>query len=307
MTERTAESVVKDSSVITIFAPAKVNLILRVLDRRSDGYHNLWSIMQTVGLEDEVSIRVAPQRSDILLQCDDSSLRTDHTNLVYRAAAAVLGRSGKTIGLEIHLTKRIPMGAGLGGGSSDAAATIIGLTHLLGLGWTSAQMADVGQALGSDVPFFCYAPAAIVSGRGEGVRPIQLIGNRWIVLVNPGFPVETKWAYQQLSQGRRSIDPLSDQLRQLEKSDCLSWCEVLSQAINDFEAPVFMAHPVLREVKEKLLSEGAESALLSGSGATVFGVFQDEASATNAARCFSGRSNLKVFSVPACSGPLSMG
>lgn len=292
--------------MITIFAPAKVNLILRVLDRRPDGYHNLWSIMQTVGLEDEISIRVASNHSDIQLRCDDSSLRADHSNLVYRAAAAMLERSGKTIGLEIHLTKRIPMGAGLGGGSSDAASTIIGLNHLLGLDWSSAQMADVGQALGSDVPFFCYAPAAIVSGRGERVWPIQLTGNRWIVLINPGFPVETKWAYRQLSDGRTGLAPLSEQLRQLEASDRLSWGEILSQAINDFEAPVFTAHPVLRELKKDLLAEGAELALLSGSGATVFGVFQDEAVATNAARRFQGRSELKVFAVPTCSGPLRL-
>ena len=290
--------------MITIAAPAKVNLILRVLDRRPDGYHNLWSIMQTVGLEDEISIRIAPHRSDIQLSCDDAALSSDQSNLVYRAAAAVLERSGKSIGLDIHLTKRIPMGAGLGGGSSDAAATIIGLNRVLQLGWSPAQMADVGQALGSDVPFFFYAPAAIVAGRGEEVRPLQLAGGRWVVLVNPGFPVETKWAYQQLSATREGIEPLPERLRRLELRVPLSWSEVLELAVNDFEPPVFSAHPVLRKVKEELLAAGAEVALLSGSGATGFGVFRDEAGALQAGSCFQSRRELKVFAVPACAGPL---
>lgn len=292
--------------MITIVAPAKVNLILRVLDRRPDGYHNLWSIMQTVGLEDEISIRIAPHRSDIQLGCDDASLRTDQSNLVYRAAAAVLERSGKSVGLDVHLTKRIPMGAGLGGGSSDAAAAIIGLNHILHLGWSPAQMAEVGQALGSDVPFFFYAPAAIVAGRGEDVRPVQLTGGRWMVLVNPGFPVETKWAYQQLSATRKGLDPLSERLRRLESHASLSWNEVLELAGNDFEPPVFSAHPVLREIKEELLAAGAEIALLSGSGATVFGVFRDEAGAQQAVSGFHPRRELKVFAVPACAGPLGV-
>lgn len=292
--------------MITIFAPAKVNLILRVLDRRPDGYHNLWSIMQTVGLEDEVSIRVASHRSDIQLGCDDPSLRTDQTNLVYRAAAAVLEQSGKSVGLEIRLTKRIPMGAGLGGGSSDAAATIIGLNQALQLGWSSARMAEVGQVLGSDVPFFLYAPAAIVAGRGENVRPIQLTGGRWLVLVNPGFLVETKWAYQQLSMARKGFEPLSERLRRLEARPQIAWSDVLELAGNDFESPVFSAHPALREIKEELLAEGADIALLSGSGATVFGVFRDEAGAQKAASCFQSRREFKAFAVPACTGPLAL-
>lgn len=306
MTKRAAESVGRDLPVITIFAPAKVNLILRVLDRRPDGYHNLWSIMQTVGLEDEVSIRVALHRSEIQLGCDDSSLRTDHSNLVYRAAAAVLEQSGKSVGLEIQLTKRIPMGAGLGGGSSDAAATIIGLNQVLQLGWSSARMAEVGQALGSDVPFFLYAPAAIVAGRGEKVRPIQLTGGRWLVLVNPGFPVETKWAYQQLSMARKELEPLSERLRRLEASSQIAWSEVVELAGNDFESPVFSAYPALREIKEELLAEGADIALLSGSGATVFGVFRDEAGAQKAASCFQDRREFKAFAVPACTGPVTL-
>lgn len=145
-------------SEITVFAPAKINVILRILGRRPDGFHNLWSIMQTVALEDEVQIRLRADRQDIRLRCDATQLAADQNNLVYRAATEVLARAQQSIGLDIELRKRIPMGAGLGGGSSDAAATIIGLNHLLRLEWSPTQMADAGQLLGSDVPFFSLPP-----------------------------------------------------------------------------------------------------------------------------------------------------
>ena len=289
-------------SAVTVFAPAKVNLILRVLDRRPDGFHNLWSLMQTVGMEDAVTICVAPQHTEIRLQCDSHSLSADQTNLVYRAAVAVLARLSQKIGLDIQLAKRIPMGAGLGGGSSDAAATIFGINRLLNLGWSAARMAEIGQNLGSDVPFFFHAPTAVVAGRGELVRAIHLADSRWAVLVNPGFPVETKWAYQQLSTTRQRVTPLSGRCAQLESQSRTTWDEVISLALNDFEGPVFATHPVLQEIKLELLNRGAQLALLSGSGATVFGIFQEEAGARQAAAYFHGRAGLKTFVTQTNSG-----
>lgn len=291
-------------SAVTVFAPAKVNLILRVLDRRPDGFHNLWSLMQTVGLEDAVTIRSAPQHTEIRLQCDSNALSVDQTNLVYRAAAAVLAQAQRKIGLDIRLAKRIPMGAGLGGGSSDAAATILGINQLLKLGWSAAQMAEVGQELGSDVPFFFHAPTAVVAGRGERVKAIHVAHSRWVVLVNPGFPVETKWAYQQLSTTRQGVVPLSERCTQLESQSRTTWDDVISLASNDFEGPVFAPHPVLQQIKLDLLSGGAQLALLSGSGATVFGIFQEEAEARQSAAAFHGRSEMKVFVVQTNAGKL---
>lgn len=303
MTKSSSGSDHPPASSITVLAPAKVNLVLRVLNRRADGFHNLWSLMQTVGLEDEISVRVGQLPAVITLECDDRSLRTDHTNLVYRAAAEVLQRSRLNIGLEIALTKRIPMGAGLGGGSSDAAATIIGLNRLLKLGWSAADMARVGQALGSDVPFFLFAPSAVVTGRGEQVAPVQVTGSRWVVLVNPGFSVETRWAYQELSASRTEVRPLSDLHLGLGGQRRLSWEQVLGAAENDFETPVFKAYPDLRQIKKELLDQGAEAALLSGSGATVFGVFSGEAEARRAMACFRTHSTLRCFAVSADSVP----
>ena len=150
---------------VCINAPAKVNLVLRVLDRRTDGYHNLWSVMQTVSLEDELYIRLSA-RSGVRLQCDETGVPTDGRNLVVRAATAVLARAGhaesRSPGVEIHLIKRIPVSAGLGGGSSDAAATIVALNTLLGRGWSRETMGSVGAPLGSDVPFFLFSPSALV-------------------------------------------------------------------------------------------------------------------------------------------------
>jgi 4-diphosphocytidyl-2-C-methyl-D-erythritol kinase len=291
-------------SEITVFAPAKINVSLRILDRRADGFHNLWSIMQTVALEDEVQIRLRADRKDIRLKCDAAQLAADESNLVYRAAAEVLARAQQSVGLDIELQKRIPMGAGLGGGSSDAAATIIGLNRLLQLEWSPAQMADAGQSLGSDVPFFLFAPSACVAGRGETVRPVVVEGVRWVVLVNPGFGVDTKWAYQELAATRTAVTPLLLSQRELDRQSRVSWAQLIATAENDFEGPVFAAHGKLREIKRSLQAHGSEIALLSGSGSTVFGVFADEARARLAQAQFVSENLMKVFVVPTCSGPL---
>ncbi|MBS0149966.1 MAG: 4-(cytidine 5'-diphospho)-2-C-methyl-D-erythritol kinase [Nitrospira sp.] len=280
---------------IRVLAPAKINLVLRILDRRADGYHNLWSLMQTVQVEDEITIAQTDTHSGVALRCDDPSLKTDGSNLVYRAAAAVMKQSGKIGGLDITLGKRIPMGAGLGGGSSDAAATILGLNQLFNLEWSSEKMAQIGQPLGSDVPFFFFAPSATVAGRGEQVAPVRIKGTRWVVLVNPGFPVETKWAYQQLSADRTGVAPLSRSHTMLEQVSELRWEQVVEAAENDFEGPVFQAYPMLQEIKRRLLAHGADAALLSGSGATVFGVFRDEAKAHQARALFMNEPQFKVF------------
>ena len=280
---------------IRVFAPAKINLVLRILDRRTDGYHNLWSLMQTVQVEDEITLALTGAHSGVTLRCDEPSLKTDDSNLVSRAAVAVMAQSGRTGGLDITLAKRIPMGAGLGGGSSDAAATIIGLNQLFNLEWSAEQMAHIGQTLGSDVSFFFFAPSASVAGRGEQVAPIRIKGTRWVVLVNPGFPVETKWAYQQLTANRAAVVPLSQSHAMLEQASELGWEQVLEAAENDFEGPVFKAYPLLQEIKHRLLALEADVALLSGSGATVFGVFRNEAKARQAQVLLMNEPQFKVF------------
>lgn len=306
MTKSQLGSPPHDSSFVTVRAPAKINLILRILDRRPDDYHNLWSIMQTIALEDELRIRLTPHAGEIRLTCDAQTLAVDRSNLVSKAASAVLDRAQQPVGLDIELRKRIPMGAGLGGGSSDAAATIFGLNHLLQLGWSRTQMAEVGQPLGSDVPFFLFAPSAVVAGRGEAVKPMAIEGGRWVLLVNPGFGVETKWAYQELAATRRVVRPLSAGHYELDQRGRVSWPQLAAVAENDFEAPVFGRHALLREIKQTLRAQGAEFALLSGSGATVFGLFHHESAARQAQTQFARDRQLNVFVVPTCSEPLAV-
>jgi 4-diphosphocytidyl-2-C-methyl-D-erythritol kinase len=263
----------------------------------------MWSVMQTVGLYDELLITLRPESPvGIDLRCDDPALAVDQTNLVSRAAALVLERAQRRVGIAIELQKRIPMGAGLGGGSSDAAATIVGLDRLLGLGWSRAIMSDIGQTLGSDVPFFFAAPTAVATGRGEQVRPAALVERRWVLLINPGFPVDTRWAYQQLAASREGAAPV--RLSALGDYPVLNWHDIIRDAANDFESPVFHAHPVLRDLKHRLAAEGADMALLSGSGATVFGVFPDKTSAARACELFSGEPQNRVFLVETCVEPL---
>jgi 4-diphosphocytidyl-2-C-methyl-D-erythritol kinase len=289
---------------VRVQAPAKINLILRVLDRRPDGYHDVWSLMQTVALYDDLRIAVHPAESQAIdVRCDDATLPVDQTNLVYRAAAHVLEQTSYRAKVSIDLQKRIPMGAGLGGGSSDAAATILALNRLFALGWSRSMMADVGQRLGSDVPFFFAAPTAIATGKGESIKPTALAESRWVLLVNPGFGVDTKWAYGQLSSLRRRIMPLHDSAQRLGRMPIVQWPAIIEAAANDFETPVYDAHPVLSEIKAGLIAAGAEMALLSGSGATVFGVFRDEASAAQA-RALLDDAGRKVFLVETCRQPL---
>jgi 4-diphosphocytidyl-2-C-methyl-D-erythritol kinase len=259
--------------------------------------------MQTVGLEDQVFLRRTSEHAEIRLQCDHLGLAADRTNLVHKAAVAVLAQAGVRTGVEIDLRKRIPMGAGLGGGSSNAAATIVGLVHLLKLGWSPAEMAVVGERLGSDVPFFFSAPTACVAGRGEAVRACRMESRRWVVLVNPGFPVETKWAYLELAKGRERVRPLSDAMRELDHASILPWGQVLAAAENDFEGPVYGRYPMLQEIRDRLSKSGAEAALLSGSGATVFGLYGHEEEARRAGATFSGTRYI-VEVVPTLDVPL---
>ena len=262
--------------------------------------------MHTVALEDAVTMRVTSSQRGIRLACNAERLSVDHTNLVSRAASAVLDHARLSVGIDIELHKRIPMGAGLGGGSSDAAATILGLNQSLKLGWSREKMAEVGQALGSDVAFFLFAPSAIVSGRGESVRPVTIEGDRWVVLVKPAFGIETKWAYQELASTRAAVRQLSADHGELDRRDRITWSQVAANVENDFEIPVFARHPQLAEIKRFLLKRGAQFALLSGSGATVFGLFDEESTARRAGAELALDAELNLFVVPTCSRPLRM-
>ncbi len=279
---------------LLVHPPAKVNLILKIFDRLPNGYHALWSFMQTVGVTDELTIRVTDAFEGVRLECSDETLSAPTGNLAYRAAELVLEWAGVSTGVALNLVKGISVEAGLGGGSSDAAATIMGLNRLLGLGWTNGDMAALGQTLGSDVPFFMEAPTAVVHGWGQRMIPKTLDGVRWIVLVNPGFPINTGQAFRRLDEVRQTIPVLPEALESVERAPSVSWSGILARMENDFEAVLFDDYPVLADIKNTLLTMGAEEALLSGSGATVFGVFREQAKAIRAKEAFAGTPAYRV-------------
>ncbi len=289
------------SRSVEVAAPGKVNLILHVLDRRPDGYHNIWSVMHAFELADTVVVELNG-RSGIRLTCEGADLPTDSANLAYRAAQLVLAQVRWRDGLRLHVRKRLPVAAGLGGGSSDAAATIQALAALLDTGWSRTEMVQLGQEIGSDVPFFFYGPTALVEGRGERVTPLQLEAERWLLLVNPGVAISTAWAYERLAAVRAGQDGRAPgRLPRLavdhgtEVSQLVKWHKLLPLIGNDFAPVMEQEYPALREIRELLLARGAQTAMLSGSGATVFGVFGDERSARIAAEGLDRRSGWKVW------------
>ena len=252
-----------------ITAPAKINLYLRVVRRRDDGYHDLESWMQKIALADRlaISLRLAP---GLTLKVSDERLPGDDSNIVWRAATAFFAacRLADSIGADIVLEKNIPLAAGLGGGSSDAAATLLGLNHLCGLPLTVPALAELGLSLGADVPFFLFpGPAAFARGIGEILRPAPVLAGYHLVLVNPGFPVSTKEVYARL--------PLTEKAKKIKRTALLDREDGhdISGLDNDLEAVAIAMHPEIADIKKRLLSLGSAMALVSGSGATVFALF----------------------------------
>jgi 4-diphosphocytidyl-2-C-methyl-D-erythritol kinase len=266
-------------TAIVLRSPAKINLFLEVTGRRPDGYHDLESVMQLVDLCDEV--RLTPRAEGIRVAVTGAELPVDRGNLAYRAAALLLEAAGVPGGVEIALTKRIPIAAGLGGGSSNAAAVLAGVNRLFGLGKSPAILQALGTELGSDVPFFLGGALALATGRGEVLTPLTPWGPRWLVIANPGIPIATARVYGLLSSkltkwhGRSSIHPLIEDGR-------LPWPPVW--AFNRLEDVVLPAHPEVRVLRDLLAEGGGAPVLMSGSGASVFAVTADAEGAVRLAR-----------------------
>lgn len=283
---------------VLVKAPAKVNLYLKVLGRREDGYHEILSLMQMVGLYDFVALREEP--SDIRLTIENgSSLSIDRSNLVFRAAEALQKAAfqgeARSKGVSIRLTKNIPIAAGLGGGSSDAAATLVGLNRLWGLRWSRERLARLGATLGSDVPFFLYGPTAWAAGRGDEVEPATANGAGWMVLVNPGIAVSTAWVYQEFS--RKLGLTKSDREITINKfiAHRPSLREIYHRPHNDLEEVTLEAFPQLTQIKKELLGLGGKGVMMSGSGPTLFACFSDYSSAKQAAAAFEKKDLVKVW------------
>lgn len=264
-------------------APAKVNLRLKVHEREPSGYHRIQTVFCALELADELEVAVDAGRG-VVLDVEGPDLGPADKNLAVRAAAAFLHRAGVERRVRIALRKRIPAGAGLGGGSSDAAAVLRALDRLLPDTLDEDRLHEVGRSIGSDVPFFLSgAPLAGGTGRGDVLAPLPPLPSRPVLLLIPPFPVSTSEAYRWLDEDRERAVVTTDGAAP-DGARPASWDDAVRQACNDFEGPVFRRHPELRALREALAEAGALVALLSGSGSTVFGVFAGEDEARDAIR-----------------------
>lgn len=256
---------------VTLAAPAKVNLILRVVGRRDDGYHDLEMVMVPLSLADEITLAPIASGIEFYLDGEGDGGMVGERNLAWRAARLMQEAAGRSDGVEITLRKHIPVAAGLGGGSSDAAAVLKGLSRMWGLGWSPARLADLGKRLGADVPFFCYEGPAFVEGIGDRVEPYRKFPSLLFLLINPGFSVSTPWVYQQWDL---QLTPKRSDARVRPLFEV--FCDVISSLQNDLERVTIPAHPEVSAIKRFLMDSGAAGALMSGSGPTVFGVFEED-------------------------------
>lgn len=277
-------------SELTVSAPAKVNLVLKIIRKRADGYHDIQSILQKVSLYDTLVLKL-DSRKGIRITTDNASVPADAANLAYQAAELFLRQQKIVTGLSIHIKKRIPVGAGLGGGSSNAAAMLAGLNNLLNCNLKESALFRMGIKIGADVPFFIYGmPAALAEGIGERLTPVKIDMPLWFIIVFPGFSISTKWAYENYKVLTNTGKPISI-LRHFKRIN-----DVLSVLGNDLESIVSRRYPEIQHIKHILIQAGACGSLMSGSGSAVFGIFSDEQRAREAFRLLNMPS-YKVFIV----------
>jgi len=269
----------------------KVNLLLNILGRRPDGFHELETVMHPVPVFDRLSF--SKKSPGIELICSEPALPTDSHNLVYRAAAAFLEAAKITEGVRIHLEKKIPLAAGLGGGSGNAATTLLGLNELFGHPVDSRQLQTIAAGLGSDVPFFLQDQPALATGRGEKIQPLAAFGalrGMAFLLVHPGFGIATAWAYQQL---RRFPEALNGQpgraARLVSVLQSASLKSAAAEFYNSLEAPALYKYPLLAIFQDFMRENGAIATLMSGSGSTTFAILDDRPSAESLAEKFKAK------------------
>jgi 4-diphosphocytidyl-2-C-methyl-D-erythritol kinase len=266
-------------TAISFKTPAKVNLGLNILGKREDGFHELETLFQMVNWCDE--IKIEPLTDGLELICNQPDIPNDERNLVIKAARLLQTRyPDQCKGARIHLNKNIPHGAGLGGGSGNAAGVLLGLNFLWGLNLKRQDLILLASELGSDVPFFLLSPCAIGRSRGEILESVKSSIKFYILMVYPGFALSTAWVYQnlklKLTKQENNISILKNLLLQSK------FAQIGETWANDLELVVFQEYPEILEIKNELLALGAKGALLSGSGSTVFGMFDDLETAKSA-------------------------
>ena len=266
---------------VTVICPAKINLFLKVYGKRPDGFHDIESLVQRVTIYDRITI-ARETEPGIRLSCSTPEVPSGPGNLAYKAASLVLEASGITDGgVSIFIEKHIPHGAGLGGGSSDAAAVMLGLADLFQVAPPAEKLRELAGGVGSDVPLFLSPSPSVITGRGEIVRPSNIRVNAFFVVVFPGFSVSTQWAYSNFRLTKKPWKYTISTLQKVEEGELAPdrWQDFL---VNDLEPAVTTRHPEIGRCKEDLLRFGARASLMSGSGSAVFGLFEDGGAAERA-------------------------
>ncbi len=277
--------------MVTIEANAKINLTLDILGKRPDGYHEVAMVMQTVGLHDTVTLEKRAQ--GISLNINVPWLKADEKNLAWRAAALVQEEYGLTGGVHIELVKRIPIAAGLAGGSADAAAVLKGMSELYGLNLSAKKLCELGARLGSDIPFCLLGGTMLATGRGEVLKRLPDMPETWVVLVKPRISVSTAWAYQNYDELGAERHPDNEAIqkeiaRGSRKGVAKLLCNVLeSVTINKYD--------VIERYKQMMLDKGAMASMMSGSGPTVFALAQNREQAEEIAGFMRREKNADVF------------
>jgi 4-diphosphocytidyl-2-C-methyl-D-erythritol kinase len=260
-------------TVVVEKAHAKINLGLKILGKRCDGFHNILSIFQTVNVYD--TLLVSDSETPGLI-CDAPEVPLGDDNLILRAEKVFLEFTGIDSRSHFHLTKKIPMGGGLGGGSADAAATLRGLKNLYHAETLSDMtIAEMSAKLGSDVPFLLREGTAVVSGRGENIFNVDWPFDFTYVIVYPGFAISTKWAYNSLRKYSDNCCTYQDMVTHLREGK-MEKVEFFKELVNDFELIVLLEYPIVSEIKSIMLANGATAAVLTGSGSSMAGIFEDE-------------------------------
>ena len=280
----------------TFRAYAKINLGLHVLEKRPDGYHNIETVFHRVNLFDEITFGIS---STITVESSPSIVPSDGRNICFKAARLLKDYLGIEAGVRISIQKNIPVGAGLGGGSSDAAGVLLHLPSYWGETVSKELLYSFALHLGSDVPYFLKQGSALAQGRGEVLDYFHLGLPVTIVLCNPGIRVSTAWAYQHINPQHRSMDLKSTVMEGMQHP------ALLSALTNDFESAVFKEHPAIEQIKETMLRSGAVLSLMSGSGSTVYGLFDDERGASGAAQILNAQHWRTYFTEPRFSPPES--
>ncbi len=266
----------------TVFAYAKINLSLDILGTRPDGYHEVQMLMQSLTLHDTITLRVQPAPG-VSLSCSELSLPTDERNLAYRAASLFLSAYAPSYGVELHLEKKIPSAAGLAGGSSDAAAVLRGLNEMFGFPASDAALSSLGLQLGADVPYCLLLGTALSEGIGERLTPLPAAPACYCLLVKPAAGASTKQVYTDYDALTQTTEiPRPDTEGLLDALSTGDYAGLTSRLCNVLEPVTLRLVPEIADLKETLYSLGADGALMSGSGPTVFGLFSTETAAKNA-------------------------